>query len=88
MLRLGRSQRPDWRRQGEVGGLNRPLQASDLPLVGTLVYRSHPRGICPLQAHLGKGVYGYSAYHHGGVPSTPWLQSMLGLLLDSVHLLN
>lgn len=51
MLRLGRSQRPDRRRQ-ESGGLDGPLQASDVPPVGTLVFRSHPRGIYPCKPTL------------------------------------
>lgn len=51
MLRLGRSQRPDPGRQ-EIGGLDGSLLASDVPPGGTLVCRSHPRGICPCKPTL------------------------------------
>lgn len=78
MLRLGRSQRPHWRRQGEIGGLNRPLQASDVPLGRTLVCKSHPRGVCPCKPTLAKGCMGTVHTTTVGYPRHPGCKACMG----------
>lgn len=87
MLRLGRSQRPDRRRQGEVGGLNRPLPASDVPPGGTLVCRSHPRGICPCKPTLAKGCMGTVHTTTAGYPRHPGCKASY-FSCWTLHLLN
>lgn len=78
MLPLGRSQRPDRRRQGEVEGLNRPLKASDVPPGGTLVCRSHPLGICLCKPTLAKGCMGTVHTSTVGYPRHPGCKACLG----------
>lgn len=73
MRGLGRSQRPDRRRQGEVGGLNGPsLQASDLPPGGTRVSQIPPHQTVSASPPRKGGGHGDSGYHHGrGTLDTP-----------------